>query len=326
MSKKIISLFAGAGGMDLGFQQAGFNIVWSNEFDKNIWETHEKNFPHIPLCKKSIIEVDSKEIPNCIGIIGGPPCQAFSEAGSKKGTNDPRGKLFWEYIRILEDKKPLFFVAENVSGLLSPRHSKELSQFLEAFNNAGYNIIAHLYKASNYGIAQDRERVVFVGYRKDLNKSFTIPKIFEHKKTLRDTIGDLPKSTGIKNGKVNNQLKIPNHEYMLGGFSSMYMSRNRVRTWEQQAFTVLAMARQISIHPSAPLMMKVDKDKFEFIKGYDYRRLSVRECARIQDFPDNFIFYYDKIENGYKMVGNAVPVGLAKVIAEQIVKDLEYYL
>lgn len=322
----ICSLFAGAGGLDLGFKKAGFDIIWSNEYDKNIWATHQFNFPNTILSKENIINLSTKDIPDCVGIIGGPPCQAFSEAGSKKGTKDPRGKLFWEYIRILKDKNPLFFVAENVSGLLSPRHKHELEQFLSAFNEAGYNVVAHLYKASNYGIAQDRERVVFVGYRQDLNKIFTIPQIFNYKKNLKEVIGNLPQSMGIKSGQANNNLFIPNHEHMLGGFSSMYMSRNRVRTWEQQGFTVLAMARQASIHPNAPLMLKVDKDKFEFVEGYDYRRLSVRECARIQDFPDDFIFYYNKIENGYKMVGNAVPVGLAKVIAEQIMKDLKDYL
>lgn len=322
IDKKIISLFSGAGGMDLGFENAGFNIPWANEYDKVIWNTHLYNFPNTELNKLSIRDIESQSIPDCIGIIGGPPCQSFSEAGAKKGTQDPRGQLFWEYIRILSVKKPLFFVAENVSGLLTKRHRTELSAFLTEFEKVGYNVTTHLYKASNYGIAQDRERVIFVGYRKDLNKNFTIPIEHTKHKVLKDVILDLPKSMGIKSGQVNNNLIIPNHEHMLGSFSSMYMSRNRVRTWEQPSFTILATARQISIHPSAPKMNKVKADMFEFIDGYDYRRLSVRECARIQDFPDNFLFLYNKIEEGYKMVGNAVPVGLAQIIAEQIKIDL----
>lgn len=322
IDKKIISLFSGAGGMDLGFENAGFNIPWANEYDKVIWNTHLYNFPNTELNKLSIRDIESQSIPDCIGIIGGPPCQSFSEAGAKKGTQDPRGQLFWEYIRILSVKKPLFFVAENVSGLLTKRHRTELSAFLTEFEKVGYNVTTHLYKASNYGIAQDRERVIFVGYRKDLSKNFTIPTEHTKHKVLKDVILDLPKSMGIKSGQVNNNLIIPNHEHMLGSFSSMYMSRNRVRTWEQPSFTILATARQISIHPSAPKMNKVKADMFEFIDGYDYRRLSVRECARIQDFPDNFLFLYNKIEEGYKMVGNAVPVGLAQIIAEQIKIDL----
>jgi len=108
MQPNIISLFSGAGGLDLGFQQAGFKIAWSNEFDKTIWETHEFNFPTCPLDKRSITDIPSDEIPEAIGIIGGPPCQSWSEAGSRRGINDERGLLFHEYIRVLKDKKPLF--------------------------------------------------------------------------------------------------------------------------------------------------------------------------------------------------------------------------
>jgi DNA (cytosine-5)-methyltransferase 1 len=322
VKNQIISLFSGAGGMDLGFQKAGFSVIWANEYDKNIWETHKYNFPETDLCQLSIRDIDPINVPDCIGLIGGPPCQSFSEGGSKRGTQDPRGQLFWDYIRILKAKNPLFFVAENVSGLLSERHATELKAFLEEFDKAGYDVVAHLYKASHYGLAQDRERVIFVGYRKDLNKKFHIPIKHTVTKTLQDVIGDLWESQGIKNGQSNGILPIPNHEHMLGGFSSMYMSRNRVRNWQQPSFTILAMARQAPIHPNAPKMQLVQKDKFAFVEGHEYRRLSVRECARIQDFPDDFIFHYTKIENGYKMVGNAVPVGLAKIIGEQIKKDL----
>ena len=112
---KILSLFAGAGGLDLGFEKAGFEIVYANEFDKSIWETYEKNHK-TPLDHRDIRKIDSSELPDCDGIIGGPPCQSWSEAGSLKGINDSRGQLFFDFIRILKDKKPKFFVAENVSG------------------------------------------------------------------------------------------------------------------------------------------------------------------------------------------------------------------
>jgi DNA (cytosine-5)-methyltransferase 1 len=127
-----------------------------------------------------------------------------------------------------------------------------------------------------------------------------------------------------KNGQTNQNQNINNHEYMTGGFSSMYMSRNRVRGWNECSFTILATARQIPLHPQAPKMINIGKDKFSFVTGSErlYRRLSVRECARIQTFPDDFKFLYSKIEDGYRMVGNAVPVNLAKSIALIIKKDL----
>lgn len=324
MNKNIVSLFSGAGGLDLGFQKAGFDIVWANEFDKNMWATHTTNFPNTYLCKDSILNVDEKTIPECVGIIGGPPCQSFSEAGAKKGTKDPRGQLFWDYIRVLKAKKPLFFVAENVSGLLASRHKSELDAFLREFKNAGYTVDVKLYTASHYGIAQDRDRVIFIGYRKDLNKKFSGLIQQPQRKFLQDVIQNMPEPIAVKNGQIGNNLPLPNHEYMTGGFSSMFMSRNRVRAWNESSFTILATARQIPLHPRAPRMQNVSKDVFKFVQGQEdkYRRLSIRECARIQTFPDDFIFHYSKIEDGYKMVGNAVPVELARQIGEVIKKDL----
>lgn len=320
----IISLFSGGGGLDLGFQNAGFNILWANEYDKNIWATHKLNFPETILSQKSIVDVNENDIPDCIGMIGGPPCQSFSEGGAKKGTNDPRGQLFWDYIRVLKAKKPLFFVAENVSGLLSVRHKHELDAFLAAFDEAGYNVDANLYLASEHGVPQDRERLIFVGYRKDLNKKFSRPVKIEKKVLLKDILKGMPEPLATKNGQTNVHPILANHEYMTGGFSSMFMSRNRVRSWDDTSFTILATARQTPLHPQAPKMKNIGKDSFAFIEGSEdlYRRLSVRECARIQTFPDNYIFIYDRIEDGYKMVGNAVPVQLANQIAITIKKDL----
>lgn len=317
----IISLFSGAGGLDLGFKNNNFNIIWANEFDKTIWKTHEYNFPNTYLCKKSIKEIKNIDIPDCLGIIGGPPCQSFSIAGSKRGTSDHRGVLFWDYIRILEYKNPLFFVAENVLGLLSPRHSKDLNAFIKAFENIGYNITYQVYNASNYEVPQDRKRIIFVGYRKDLNKSFNLENKIYPKITLKNTIGNMIEPLAVNSGE---SIDVNSNEYMLGNFSSMFLSRNRVRSWDEVSFTILATARQTPLHPQAPKMIKVEKDKFIFKKDCEflYRRLSVRECARIQTFPDDFLFIYNKIEDGYKMVGNAVPVKLAEKIAKKIKEDL----
>ena len=131
----IISFFAGAGGLDLGFQQAGFRVKWANEYDKDIWETYSKNHTDTYLDKRSITDINSDEVPECDGIIGGPPCQSWSEAGALRGIDDKRGKLFFDFIRILDAKKPKFFLAENVSGMLSSRHKDALSNIKEMFPN-----------------------------------------------------------------------------------------------------------------------------------------------------------------------------------------------
>ena len=329
---KVISLFSGAGGLDLGFEQAGFEIPYANEYDKSIWETYEKNHMNTKLIKGDIREIPDDVFDGEIdGIIGGPPCQSWSEAGALKGIDDPRGKLFYEYIRILEHKKPKFFLAENVRGMMANRHSKAVKDIVEAFANCGYNVTINLVNASDYGVAQDRKRVFYIGFRKDLNIDFRFPdpvtREIESKLTFKDVIWDLKDNAvpSLEGNKTNGILKVPNHEYFTGAYSPIFMSRNRVRGWNEQAFTVQASGRQSQLHPQAPKMIKVDKNDCRFVEGKEelYRRLTVREAARVQGFPDDFIFYYKGVNDGYKMIGNAVPVELARIIAEQIRNSLE---
>ncbi len=328
MGKKVVSLFSGAGGLDKGFEQAGFDIIWANEYDPSIWETFEYNFPNTHLDKRNIRNVPSFDIPDCIGIIGGPPCQSWSEAGALRGINDERGKLFYEFIRILRDKKPLFFLAENVEGMLAQRHFDALFNIKKLFKESGYNLSFRLINANNYNVPQDRKRVIFVGYRSDLNLTFKFPEMQNYKPVLKDAIWDLQNSAipaKEKNYTNGNKCKIPNHEYMIGGFSTIFMSRNRVRAWDEPSFTIQAGGRHAPIHPQAPKMNFIEQNKREFVKGQEhlYRRLSLRECARIQTFPDHFIFKYSNLVNGYKMVGNAVPVNMAYLLASEIMKDLK---
>lgn len=315
----IISLFCGAGGLDLGFEKAGFTILAANEFDKNIWQTYEKNHK-AKLIKGDISQISSNEFPACDGIIGGPPCQSWSEAGALRGINDPRGKLFYEYIRILKDKQPKFFLAENVSGMLSSRHKLAVDNILKEFNKAGFNVNIYLVNAADYGVAQDRKRVFYIGFRKDLKVDFKLPKPIKNKQTLKHAIYDLNglEIPALGGNKHNPNCKIPNHEYFTGSFSTIFMSRNRVRGWDEQGFCVQASGRQCQLHPSAPKMKKISQNRHEFIQDVKYRRLSVRECARIQGFSDDFIFYYDRVDYGYKMIGNAVPVKLAYEMAKAI--------
>lgn len=326
----IVSFFSGAGGLDLGFEQAGFNIVWANEYDKEIWDTYEKNHIKTTLDKRSITEIPSSEVPNCIGIIGGPPCQSWSEAGALRGMEDKRGQLFFDFIRIISDKQPLFFLAENVSGMLLPRHASALENIKQMFKECGYELSFKMLNAADYGVPQDRKRVFFIGYRKDLNLKFEFPNPTTDKEpvTLEKVIKDLtdnalPAKEGNKTNGDN--CEVPNHEYMTGSFSSIYMSRNRVRSWNEVSFTIQAGGRHAPIHPQAPKMKFIEQNIREFVGGKEhlYRRLSVRECAIIQTFPENFIFHYKYVAAGYKMIGNAVPVKLAKVLASKILTDLQ---
>jgi DNA (cytosine-5)-methyltransferase 1 len=325
----IVSFFAGAGGLDLGFQNAGFNVIWANEYDKEIWETYQKNHPHTILDKRSIVNIPSDEVPECDGIIGGPPCQSWSEAGAMKGIADKRGQLFYDFIRILEAKQPKFFLAENVSGMLLGRHSEALENIKELFRKAGvgYELSFEMVNACDYNVPQDRKRVIFVGIRKDLGFTYQFQKPNFKKLTLQDAIWDLKDNVlpAKTNNKTNgNDCKISNHEYMTGGFSTIFMSRNRVRSWDEQSFTIQAGGRHAPIHPQAPKMKFIEQNIRVFVPGKEdlYRRLSVRECARIQTFPDDFIFHYDNISAGYKMIGNAVPVNLAHFLANSIKAQL----
>lgn len=327
---KIISLFSGAGGLDLGFKKAGFTIPIANEYDKTIWETFKLNHPDTKLIEGDLRKVKEEDFPDDIdGIIGGPPCQSWSEAGALKGINDSRGKLFFEYIRILKDKQPKFFLAENVSGMLANRHSEAVQNILKMFDDCGYDVTLTLVNSKDYGVAQERKRVFYIGFRKDLGINFKFPEGStqddDKKLTLRDVIYDLQK-TAVPAGEKNyhNPKAINNNEYFTGSYSSIFMSRNRVKSWDEQGYTVQASGRQCQLHPQAPKMEKIGKDKCQFVKGKEhlYRRMTIREIARIQGFPDDFKFVYTNTNNAYKMIGNAVPVNLAYEIALSIKEAL----
>lgn len=319
----IISLFSGAGGMDLGFEKAGFKTLWANEFDKTIANSYKNHFKDVKLDTRSISCIKNEELPRGVsGVIGGPPCQSWSQAGAKRGLNDPRGKLFMEYLRVIKHTSPHFFVAENVAGLTHKRNQKAFHHILNAFTDLGYSVSWKLLNASDYEVPQDRKRVIIVGYKTELGKKFSFPTPMVQKKNLSDAIIDLNNLKESKQKKEPQNIK--NHEFINSGYSPMFLSRNRVRDWDQQSFTILASERHIPFHPNAPKMVKIEKDSMKLVTGKEhlYRRLTVRECARIQTFPDNYEFIYKHIRTGYKMIGNAVPVQLAYHIAKTIMKDL----
>ena len=331
---RIASFFAGCGGLDRGFEDAGFDIVFANEYDKSIWETYRHNHPNTYLDTRSITDIKPEEIGNDIdGMIGGPPCQSWSLAGSMRGITDSRGQLFYDYIRLIDAIQPKFFLAENVKGIVSQKHIRSFEKIKDKFKEIGYEISAQLLNSVNYEVPQDRLRVIIVGInKKNFKGDFHFPDVINAFNddyddlfkntyapilTLRDTIADLPVAKPALNKNHGNpDLKITNHEYMIGSFSPKYMSRNRRRDWNEPSFTIQAGGRHAPLHPSCPPMKKVSEDVWEFSAPFEeYRRLSVRECARIQTFPDDFEFIYKNVADGYKMIGNAVPVKLAYHLA-----------
>lgn len=213
--------------------------------------------------------------------------------------------------------------------MLANRHSEAVQNILKMLDECGYNVTLNLVNAADYGVAQLRERVFYIGFRKDLNISSKFPegstKDAKKKLTLRDIIWDLKDTVVLANPKnYHNPNAINNNEYFSGNYSTIFMSRNRVKSWDEQAFTVQATGRQCQLHPSAPKMEKVGLNKMRFVPGYEnqYRRMTIREIARVQGFPYSFVFIYDNLDMAYKTIGNAVPANLAYEIACAIKKQL----
>lgn len=323
---KVLSLFSGCGGMDLGFRRKGFDIVQAIDKDKSLEYTYNLNHP-INIDIKNIKNVNVEEQitkEDINGIIGGPPCQSFSLAGNMKGTKDKRGKLFFDYIKIIEKKKPDFFVIENVPGIISKSNKDEFDRIINLLENKNYNVKWKKLNSAYYDVPQRRYRVFIIGFRSKLNVDYDFPegeKNEKNQKILKRYGESYPTK---KEPYDRKDLNHPNHEHYVGSFSSRYMSRNRVRSWDEPAYTVQANARHQKIHPKAPKMVKIEKDNWKFKESEKekYRRYSVREASTLQTFPDDFIFIYDNIRDGYKMVGNAVPVRLSEYIAESIKNKL----
>jgi len=304
-----ISFFCGAGGMDSGFIKAGSNIVWANDRSRVACTTYEKNLHLKPFCG-DICKV--RDFPEAEIVVACNPCQGFSFIGARN-PNDERNYLFREVIRCLKQVKPKFFVTENVRGLKYLYKGKFLKLMLRRFDEANYNVKYVLLNAKEYGVPQDRERVIIVGVRKDINFEYKFPAKshgpgLKPYVTLREAIGDLDPP---KKGEYYDSNEYP----------FFYMSRNRRRSWDEVSYTIQASGRHTPLHPSSPIMKHVGKDKWEFTEDVSkYRRLSVRECARMQTFPDDYIFE-GSLNLQYLQIGNAVPPLLAFKVASGFFSD-----
>lgn len=301
-----VSLFAGAGGLDMGMERAGFKTIWANDFFKDACSTHQKWSQATVICG-DIAQININYIPDADIILGGFPCQGFSLSGPRK-IDDTRNSLYKHYVSIVKAKQPLMFVGENVKGLLTMGGGSIIDAIIHEFSECGYDVQYQLVNAKDYGVPQDRERVIITGFRKDLKVGLIdlAPDKIE-RVTLRDALAHLP-------------TPLPS-EVCDAAYSSRYMSRNRKRGWDDVSFTIPAMAKQVALYPGSPDMVKKGKDLWEFGRGGETRRLSWREAAAIQTFPEDLEFAGDLV-NIYKQIGNAVPVKLAESIGRKLYEVL----
>lgn len=339
-SKKfnVLETFAGAGGLALGLELSGFNTLGAIEIDSTAVKTLKINRPHWNIVKGDINKIADKGLVNS-GVIekineidvlsGGYPCQTFSYAGLRRGLKDIRGTLFYPFSQILSEIQPKVFIAENVKGLVNHDNGKTLETMISVFENLNYSIYWNVLNAWDYDVAQKRERIVIVGIRNDLvakeKYSYKFPKPLINKPLLKDVLKDVPESQGVKYSEKKEKVlklvppggcwvNLPDEiakEYL----GASYYSGGGRR----------GMARRMSWNePSLTLTTSPSQKQTERCHPEEIRPFTVREYARIQSFPDNWIFE-GGIGAQYKQIGNAVPVNLAKYVGLSVVKYLNQF-
>lgn len=327
-----IELFAGAGGLALGLEQAGFDEVALVEIDKVACQTLRLNRPHWNIIEDDIVEISKKDLLKQFKlkegeldlISGGYPCQAFSYAGKKLGLDDVRGTMFYYYAEFIKQLKPKMFLAENVKGLTTHDKGNTIKTMINVFQDLGYKVEWKVLNALDYGVAEKRQRVVIIGIRNDLvdKVKFEYPVPFEYKPVLRDVLQNVPDSVGAKYPESKKKVfdlvppggywkDLPDDiakEYMK---SCYYMGGGRTGiarriSWDEPCLTLTC----------SPMMKQTDRCHPD-----ESRPFTTREYARIQSFPDDWQFA-GKMNDIYKQIGNAVPVNLAKCVGIQIVEAL----
>jgi DNA (cytosine-5)-methyltransferase 1 len=300
---KVVSLFSGAGGLDLGFIKAGHEIIWANDNFPDAVETYRRNIGDHITCE-DISKIPSSQIPEHDILIGGFPCQGFSVANIKRGEHDERNKLYLELLRVLVDKQPKFFLAENVKGILSLMQGKVFEMIIGDFEKAGYKVKHKVLNAANFGVPQRRERVFIIGVRKDLSISLKHPEptheespsLFADKKkwvSIGEALGNIP--------EPEEKNDLANHTYSKFKLKFNGYLGNRAIDPSKPAPTVTARGDEkggvvVLHHPN------------------NHRRMSVRELALTQSFPIDFIFEGNN-SSAYRQIGNAVPPLLAFAVA-----------
>ncbi|MDI9858532.1 DNA (cytosine-5-)-methyltransferase [Flectobacillus rhizosphaerae] len=330
----VIELFAGAGGLAIGLEQAGIECTALNEIDKWACETLRRNRPHWNVLEGDIKSFNFSEYHNQVDLVtGGFPCQAFSYAGKKLGLDDARGTLFYEFARAVQEINPLICVGENVRGLLSHENGKTLQGMISILNEIGYNVVPiQVLKAVNYKVPQKRERLILVGIRKDIDIPFEYPKPYKKIYNLSDALKkgelfdtDVPESDGAKYPKSKKVVLdlVPPKGYWRDlplDVQKSYMGKSFYLGGGKTG-----MARRIGWdEPSLTLTCSPAQKQTERCHPEETRPFTVREYARIQTFPDDWKFAGSTSQQ-YKQIGNAVPVNLGREVGYSIVKFLNQY-
>jgi DNA (cytosine-5)-methyltransferase 1 len=326
-----VEIFAGAGGLALGLEEAGFSSLLLNDNEQDVCNTLEINKPSWNTVCEDIVKLSEEDLCTKLKVkkgeldllSGGYPCQTFSYAGKGNGLNEVRGTMFYYYAKILEQLYPKMFLAENVRGLVTHDGGKTIATMVQVFSDIGYNVEYKILNAWDYGVAQKRERVVIIGTRKDLPLIYKYPTPHDYKPALKDILKNVPQSDGMKypeKKKVVFDLvpqggcwrDLPEDiakEYMKGSY---FLGGGKT-----------GMARRISWNePSLTLTCSPCQRQTERIHPDETRPFTVREYARIQSFPDTWKFCGSVISQ-YKQIGNAVPVQFAKEIGLSIIKALK---
>ncbi|HHK3116101.1 TPA: DNA cytosine methyltransferase [Neisseria gonorrhoeae] len=324
-----IDLFSGAGGLSLGFEQAGFQQLLSVEMESDYCQTYRTNFPRHQLLQKDLTTLTEQDLTNCLNgqsvdlVIGGPPCQGFSMAGKigRIFTDDPRNHLFKEFVRIVKIVQPYFFVMENVARLYTHNSGRTRIEIIQAFQNIGYSVECKILSAADFGVPQIRSRVIFIGRRDKGKISFPEPLQISHQ-TVGSAIGHFPKlAAGESNPHVANHEAMNHSAQMLEKMAFVKNGGNRNDIPEPLRPKTGDIRKYIRYNSNKPAVC-ITGDMRKVFHYEQNRALTVRELAALQSFPDNFIFCGSKIAQ-QQQVGNAVPPLLAKAIAESILKMSE---
>lgn len=308
-----ISLFAGCGGSDLGLRMAGIEPIWANEVNPSACALHERITGGVNLEQGDVCQIDN--FPNCDILAGCYPCQGYSQGG-RRNDSDDINYLYREFDRALRATRPLAFIVENVDGMRFAQNRHLLKNQLTRFRMAGYLVSWQVLNAKDYGLAQERRRLLIVGIRSGENKRYHFPapthgpeKNQKPYRTLKDVIWEYRKAPA---GSYNDE---PFHWY--------YLSRNRRRTWSQQAPCIVAHWRHAALHPDSPPLKKIGNDRWEFTREGKARRLSYIECAALQGFPDPQAFDKESVRDRFRAIGNAVPPPLFSAVCASLVQQLQ---
>ncbi len=303
----VVSLFSGVGGFDLGFSQAGHRIIWANDIWQEAVETYKLNLGTHIVCN-DIREIASDKIPESDIVIGGFPCQGFSLANTKRNEKDERNFLYLEFVRVVKDKKPLFFLAENVKGIMSLGKGKVFEMIIKDFSEIGYEVNYTVLNAADYGVPQTRERVFIFGKRKDIKLKIDFPPVPTHQKLNGMPLFESRKKW-VSVGEALENIPEPKEKHNLDNHEA---SKYKLR------FNGYIGHRRINPDLPFPTITSRGDDKGGVVVHHhpsNLRRISAREAAIIQSFPIDFKFVGAKT-SVYRQVSNAVPPKLAKAIAE----------